>query len=60
LDVVLIHTKMLRTVLGVSWKDKVNNAVLYGKLPKLSYKIKAGDKDWRDTVSDVLKFWQMI
>ena len=30
------YTKMLRMVLGISWKDKVSNDVLYGKLPKLS------------------------
>lgn len=35
------YTKMLRMVLGVSWKDKVSNAVLYGKLPKLSVKIRS-------------------
>lgn len=33
------YTKMLRMVLGVSWKDKVRNETLYGKLPKLSEKI---------------------
>ena len=27
--------------LGVSWKDKVNNDVLYGTLPKLSDKIRS-------------------
>ena len=35
------YTKMLRMVLGVSWKDKVNNDVLYGTLPKLSDKIRS-------------------
>ena len=35
------YTKMLRMVLGVSWKDKVSNTVLYGKLPKLSDKIRS-------------------
>jgi len=35
------YTKMLRMVLGVTWKDKVSNAVLYGKLPRLSDKIKS-------------------
>ena len=34
------YTKILRMVLGVSWKDKVRNDVLYGKLPKLSEKIR--------------------
>ena len=33
------YTKMLRIVLGVSWKHKVRNDVLYRKLPKLSDKI---------------------
>ena len=33
------YTKMLCMVLGVSLKDKVNNDVLYGTLPKLSGKI---------------------
>ena len=32
---------MLRIVLGVSWRDKVSNTVLYGKLPKLSDKIRS-------------------
>ena len=35
------YTKMLRMVLGVTWKDKVNNEVLYGRLPRLSDKIKS-------------------
>ena len=35
------YTKMLRMVLGVSWRDKVSNAVLYNGLPKLSDKIKS-------------------
>ena len=35
------NTKMLRMVLGVTWKDKVSNAVLYDKLPRLSDKIKS-------------------
>ena len=35
------YTKMLRMVLGVSWKDKVNNDVLHGTLPKLSEKIRS-------------------
>ena len=35
------YTKMLRMVLDVSWKDKVSNAVLYGKLAKLSVKIRS-------------------
>ena len=35
------YTKMLRIVLGVSWRDKVSNTVLYGKLPKLSDKIRS-------------------
>ena len=32
---------MLHMVLGVSWKYKVNNDVLYGTLPKLSDKIRS-------------------
>ena len=35
------YTEMLRIVLGVSWKDKVSNDVLYGTLPKLSNKIRS-------------------
>jgi hypothetical protein len=35
------YTKMLCIVLGVSWKDRFCNAVLYSKLPKLSDKIKS-------------------
>ena len=35
------YTKMLRMVLGVTWKDKVSNEVLYGRLPRLSDKIKS-------------------
>ncbi len=34
------YTKMLRIVLGVSWQDKVINTVLYGKIPKLSERIR--------------------
>ena len=32
------YTKMLRLVLGVSWRDKI---ILYGNLPKLSDKIRS-------------------
>jgi hypothetical protein len=35
------YTKMLFMVLGVSWKDKVSNIVLYDKLPKLSDEVKS-------------------
>ena len=35
------YTKMLRMVLGVSWKDKVSNDVLYEEQPKLSDKIRS-------------------
>ena len=35
------YTKMLRMVLGVSWKVNVSNDVLYEKLPKLSDKIRS-------------------
>ena len=38
------YSKMLRMVLGISWKDKVSNKyVIYGKLPKLSDRIRS----WR-------------
>ena len=32
---------MLCMVLGVSWKEKVSNDVLYGQLPELSDKIRS-------------------
>ena len=32
---------MLRMVLGVSWKDKLQNKLLYGKLPRVSEKIRS-------------------
>ena len=35
------YTKMWHMVRGVSWKDKVSNDVIYGKLPKLSDKIRS-------------------
>ena len=35
------YTKMLRMVLGVSWRDRISNDILYGNLPKLSDKIKS-------------------
>ena len=44
------YTKMLRMVLGVTWKDKVSNAVLYGKLPRL----KAFRQYRRGTSSDLV------
>ena len=31
---------MLRMALGVSWKDRIPNNILYGSLPKLTDKIK--------------------
>ena len=31
---------MLRTALGVSWKDRVKNEMLYGNLPKVSETIR--------------------
>ena len=34
-------TKLLRMMLGVSWKDMVSNDVLYGTIPKLSDKIRS-------------------
>ena len=36
------YNKMLGMVPGTSWKDKVSNDVIYGKL-KLSDKIRTGD-----------------
>ena len=33
------YTRMLRMVLGVSWKQHMTNSELYGKLPKVSSKI---------------------
>ena len=35
------NTKMVRMVLGLSWKDKGSNNSLYGKFPKLSGKIRS-------------------
>ena len=35
------NTKMVRMVLGLSWKDKGSNNILYGKFPKLSGKIRS-------------------
>ena len=32
---------MLRMVLGVSWREKMRNETLYGKLPKVSDKIRS-------------------
>ena len=34
------YTKMLRMVLGISWKDKVSNITLYGSLLRLSHKLR--------------------
>ena len=36
-----VYTRLLRFALSISWKDKVRNTTLYGKLPKLSEKIRA-------------------
>lgn len=33
------YTRMLRMVLGVSWKDKLTNKELYGNLPRVTSKI---------------------
>ena len=30
------YTRMLRTVIGVSWRDKITNKQLYGNLPKIT------------------------
>ena len=36
------YTRMLRMVLGISWKDKVSNITLYyGNLPRLSNKLRS-------------------
>ena len=35
------YTKMLRMVLGISWKDKVSNITLYDSLPRLSNKLRS-------------------
>ena len=32
---------LIRMVLGVSWKDKVRNEILYDNIPKLSDKIRS-------------------
>ena len=34
------YTRMLRMALGVSWRDMIPNNILYGKLPKLTDKIR--------------------
>ena len=34
------HTRMLRMVYNISWKDHIRNDILYGKLPAISLKIK--------------------
>ena len=34
------YTRMLRMALGVSWRDKISNNILYGELPKLTDKIR--------------------
>ena len=35
------YTKMLRMVLGISWKNKVSNITLYGSLTRLSNKLRS-------------------
>ena len=35
-----VYTRMLRVALNVSWKDHITNVNLYGKLPRLSDKIR--------------------
>ena len=49
------YTKMLRMVLGISWKDKVSNITLYGNLPRLSNKVRSR-RLGRDTASDILSY----
>ena len=39
LSAILQYPKMLRMVLGVSWRDKISNDILYGNLPQLSDEI---------------------
>ena len=34
------YTRMLHMALGVNWKDKIPNDILYGDLPKLTDKIR--------------------
>jgi hypothetical protein len=34
------YTRMLRMAMNVAWRDKVRNEVLYGKLPKVTDKIR--------------------
>ena len=36
-----VYTRMLRMAMDVSWRDHMTNDELYGKLPKVSVKIKA-------------------
>ena len=35
-----VYTRMLRVALNMSWKDHITNVNLYGKLPRLSDKIR--------------------
>ena len=34
------YTRMLRMALGVSWKDRIHNNILYGNLHKLTNEIR--------------------
>ena len=34
------YTRLLRAVLGYSWKDKITNEMLYGEIPKVTDKIR--------------------
>ena len=36
-----VYTRMLRIVLNVSWEDHVKNVYLYGRLPRVTDKIRA-------------------
>ena len=56
------YTKMLRMVLGVSWKVNVSNDVLYEKLPKLSDKIRSRRLKLAEHFIrlPILNFWLMI
>jgi len=35
-----VYTRLLRTALNISWRDHITNAVVYGKLPKVSSKVR--------------------
>ena len=55
------YTKMLRMVLGLSWRDRISNDILYGNLYQ-NYQtgLRAGGLSWRDTALGILNFWPVI